>query len=59
VNFILSDSGALYLVDTISGFFAQNVPNVDAPAPQLPVITHNGAAASIAVACGQVRARTA
>jgi hypothetical protein len=57
VNFILIDSGASYLVDTRSGFFAANIPQVSGGEP-LPVIDHKGAADSVRVACSQIRSRT-
>ena len=56
MTFILIDSGASYLVDTESGFFAPNVPQVQDGDP-LPVINHNGAADGVRVACAEVRAR--
>jgi hypothetical protein len=59
VNFVLIDNNAAYLVDTQSGFFAPNVPQVDAGSTPLPVITHAGAAASVQAACSAVRAHTA
>jgi hypothetical protein len=52
MTFLLVDRGASYLVDTTSGFFMPNAPQVD---PPVPVMLRDGGREACEVACVQVR----
>jgi len=52
VDFLLVDRGASYLVNTQSGFFLPNAPQVT---PPVPVMERNGAREAVEEACIQVR----